>query len=882
MGRADLLLRLDELAARAQHEASAEAWLDAFLLSAGALQVCEDLAMGLGPAQLSVLRHAAAYRRGLVLRALETFWHVREVAQTLRTRCGRARRLAHATEILVGAVVELARRVLDPDLTEPAGDLLLKLKAVTVLIGRLPARDQASIATIPSSFRSFDQRPSDVACLVERLFAVRESLATPIVVGIRTSGTYLAPLAVAALQQRGVEAALVTARPGAHLNHYALKTLRPRAAGAELLVIDDPPTTGSAVAAVVMGLRRYAHDLSRVTILMATTTDDGSLPKRLDNFSRVTLPWGDWAVRSEVTGSALNSAVTASLGPGERLMSVKEVTRDEGTRREHVRVAVRARVVSAEGEIVDRTIDVRGVGLGYLGGDAIEVGRALGDAVATPLARVGGLLIEETLAKVDPASVTPSTVVDYLARRAATLAVSQDRSQESGVSRSVTEVGATLVARALGPRAALLATGLLSPIIHRVLHVAHPTVIDGLMAPAHWGTRDNRIAKRDYADGAFSSRDLACYDLAYDLAAAAVERDDPSNSDWRVTYGEEFGEPIDDDRWLIYTLVALWERARAGRLESNDYARRCSVAVVDYLAGIYLGDQSRVDSGPLVAIDLDGVLETRGGGYSAPGALGMSALRALNAHGYRVVVATGRSIGEVIHRVTALRLTGGVAEYGSVVFGSDGAVRSALDEDSLKTLATSRSQIGRLNGFDVDPAFAYSIRVSHRRYGGRLPNAEWDLLARVAGLSGDSGLIAVSGDHQVDLVRRGVTKATGLGILVGASAVSRPLVRLAIGDTEADMALFEVAERPFAPGNADPALRESEVTVLHERFQAGVAAAVAREIGHWPGACSHCRLPTMSVERETIVRALSLDEAGPGPRLARTAQLLFGALTRRR
>lgn len=85
------------------------------------------------------------------------------------------------------------------------------------------------------------------------------------------------------------------------------------------------------------------------------------------------------------------------------------------------------------------------------------------------------------------------------------------------------------------------------------------------------------------------------------------------------------------------------------------------------------GSSSRTFSPPapadgLCAFDLDGVLETRWHDFPAITPAGALALRALSRHGFRPVLATGRSLREVQSRCAAYRLAGGVAEYGAVIY----------------------------------------------------------------------------------------------------------------------------------------------------------------------------------------------------------------------
>src|SRR4029077_9379574 len=105
---------------------------------------------------------------------------------------------------------------------------------------------------IPTGFHSFDQHPDDVWWLV-RAFMTRypERHGPLCVVGVRTSGSYLAPLHAAAFRACGEPPAdALTYRPGRPLLPWERAALRAVArAGGQVLIADDPPGTGASLAA---------------------------------------------------------------------------------------------------------------------------------------------------------------------------------------------------------------------------------------------------------------------------------------------------------------------------------------------------------------------------------------------------------------------------------------------------------------------------------------------------------------------------------------------------------------------------------------------------------------------------------------------------------
>ena len=96
------------------------------------------------------------------------------------------------------------------------------------------------------------------------------------------------------------------------------------------------------------------------------------------------------------------------------------------------------------------------------------------------------------------------------------------------------------------------------------------------------------------------------------------------------------------------------------------------------------------------------------------------------------------------------------------------------------------------------------------------------------------------------MVAAAVDKGAGLAALArllgepGAPAA----VRLAVGDTAADLPMLALAEHAFAPANATADVRRAGVEALRQPYAAGVAAAAARVLGHPPGGCPLPPRPT--------------------------------------
>jgi len=131
-----------------------------------------------------------------------------------------------------------------------------------------------------------------------------------------------------------------------------------------------------------------------------------------------------------------------------------------------------------------------------------------------------------------------------------------------------------------------------------------------------------------------------------------------------------------------------------------------------YYREVLLADLEPAATSPLCGIDLDGLLETMPLGSAATSTAGALALRALNRHGCRAVLATGRSLDEVRDRCAAYLLPGGVAEYGALVYiNGNGHVRSLQEPAERGALDRLRATLSEASDVHLDPAFQYSVRA---------------------------------------------------------------------------------------------------------------------------------------------------------------------------
>jgi hydroxymethylpyrimidine pyrophosphatase-like HAD family hydrolase len=456
------------------------------------------------------------------------------------------------------------------------------------------------------------------------------------------------------------------------------------------------------------------------------------------------------------------------------------------------------------------------------------------------------------------------------------------------------ELAAEQLSAVLGRLGLPLRIPLVDPVMRALLGVREPMIVDGRMYPERWrhvqgdeeagsGPGAGRAVKEAFAEGAFSNREVYCYDPVFDLAGASVHTGCARfTARLREHYVARSSDPIPDERWMIYQLVHLRAASEVGRLTCECADRGRARAVQEYFASLYLGDLTSSREGPWCALDIDGVLEISPLGCSTTTRAGALTLRSLLAHGYQTLLATGRNLDDVRQRCESYRLRGGVAEYGALAYDHDsGTVVELVGERERDDLARLRDALSHAPGVHIDHGHRLTVRAYRGTGGDRcgLPRSVAQAAVGSAGLAGRVRVIA--GDAQTDFVPMTVDKSIGLRHLLGSrrvNSVARPLA-LAVGDGATDAGMLAMAAVARAPGNADRELGGVGRTRSH--YQAGLAEAAASLLGHQPGTCRTCAPSAQSPDARALVALLSVTEAGRAGVPARLARLSVHAAAAR-
>lgn len=865
---------------------SRHAWLDAYLLAAGLGQILKDylhpdpFLLSRAAKRLGQLKSPA----GPVLSRLDRLVSSLLVRQQVHQRSTTA--ILTWQRRLKDYISRLARVVTgrEPPGEEESQALVETGLSLLSSINAFPASLRRSVAHLPSCYRAFDQRPADLETMAARFQQAYPRLDRPVmVVGVRTSGSYLAPLAAMYLSARGyTQVSWMTVRPGRKLWETEQEMLHDLVRGSGLVLLtDDPPVTGSSLARAAAMLEKNGIPRSEIILFLQLLAGQKSLPPALQGYPAVTLPWEEWTIQRHLHPEEVRSTLQAMLGGEVEVEAAERLPMpyfqgNRGHLHALYRVVQRDR---QDGRVKEKTVLVKGCGLGYFGESSLVVARALGSHLPAVYGTAEGLLYREWLPEGKRFAGIPAAeaVSSYVIDRSRSLPVAEDISQRLVGESPAWEVASNLLSKAFGQPGWMIRLPLIDPLLLRMLQPRHPSVIDGSMAPTRWfeAGPERRPVKVDFDEGVFTNDvELTCYDPVFDLASAVALADTRSpysqeqvqqfSARLRSCYQRDSGEGIDEGKWLLYQLVRIWEWQRTSQ-DPLAGSRASARALERFYSALYFRDLTAPMQGALCAFDLDGVLETGLMGFPALSQSSAGALRALNLHGYRSLLATGRSLEDVRDRCEVYRLAGGAAEYGAVIYNHAARrARSLITPEEDAALDRLREMLLSETGLRVDERYEKIIRAYRLDSKGKRIRLSGSLTRRL--LEAGDGLIqAAPGDSQTDFFPARINKGVGMRALIeelgGTKGnPARPLA-LAVGDTLYDLPLLSLAERAYAPGHAKIA-GNAWVRITRRPYQRGLAQAVSDFLAHRPGECLRCPLPAPTPETATLVRILSAGEGG--------------------
>jgi hydroxymethylpyrimidine pyrophosphatase-like HAD family hydrolase len=851
---------------------SEEVVTNIYLLACGLLNLADEYLRGSGlrlPAQL--LETPLARGVGRSVEAVSASLHRRRLRRVCRWRTA-----------WLAALDDFLALVVSGGAGEQRTFIATAAALADLLKTPLPADLRTGRIGVPSPFRRLDLTHHDAVAL-GKLYAARfpDGAQAVLLVGLRTSGSYLAPPMRALLAARGYgTVALATVNPNLGPGRREWKELRRYAGrGYVAVVVDDSPNTGGTIRTVLTMLARagFARDKLRAAV-PANRADPEMFADRPDV---VCLPPDLWHKRKLLDPEVLRSRLVEyfahrnfaclSVSVGDRIAGMDALL-DAGVADERSRPLkgiFKVELKSSDGRREVRHVLVKSVGWGWLGYHAFLAGSRLAGFVPPILGLRDGMLYMEWIAGAKPGVDNASRIdvaASYVAARTRRLrlapgatAIIGPPSQHNGI-----RVLLDSLCRAYGPFPMnVLARGHVKRTLRRQICPV-PTLIDGNMRREEWVDGPQGPLKTDYEHHGLGKGVLNVVDPAYDLADTIMRWRLDAAEEGRLVrrYTEESGDAVAEGRLAQNKLLAgLWamKLAHVGLCagqsgsERQQALHRQFITALDFLTvhmARHCGNACRPAvppswRAPVFVTDIDGVLDRRLFGFPATSAAGIAAIAALHARGLSVVVDTARSAAEVRAYCEAYGFAGGVGEHGAYVWDAvGGRGRCLLDAETREQIEEVERRLRRIPGVFLDERHRHSIRAFTYRDRPRSLRGKAIDFVRGAELGAGvltplptllvrgvlSGLARLSFHHtsiDTTIVAAGHDKGTGLAALrdwvLGATAET-----VAVGDQNHDLPMFAAATRSYAPANIGCAreAREAGCRIVRHAYQRGLLDVV--------------------------------------------------------
>ncbi len=782
------------------------------------------------------------------------------------------------------AIVEFARNTL-LDTAPDRRTISSHTEALaSLLTRRLPTHLLAWRPRPPAAFISQDLTHLDALALARKFVAGFPDRQKPVLVlGLRTAGSYFAPVVCAHLKSEGYERVnSVTLRPKQGTSLWEANQLAQCAASGGLaLIVDEPMTTGYSVAHAVRLLRQAGVETHRIVASFPVHPTRGSKPEffSASEITTLSLPREEWQKCRLLEPQAVGSIVQeyflargyrkATLTFSPELEQCSRRLRDLCVEKGHIRFKriYEVGLEDSAGNAETRYVLAKSIGWGWLGYHAFLAADRLSSYIAPVLGLRNGILFTEWLPDAHSMAALPDreelvdTLASYTAARVRSLALEKDPSPD--LIREKQHRGLELLAKTLSRAyrhriAAALKRRRIREELSRI-ECTNPTLIDGKMRRVEWIRGPERLLKTDFDQHGLGKTELNVTDPAYDIAEAILYWDlSPAEEKNLLTrYAEKSGDNEIEKRLFLHKLLAgVWAMTFSlDLLDSPHLVDRHAEFHQQYvqawnfleihtarLCGRLVRPPKTVGwHAPLVMLDIDGVLDDRIFGFPSTTANGIQAVSLLHEHDFAVSVNTARSIGEVQEYCEAYGFVGGVAEYGSALWDAVAKQESVLvSPESLNELEKVKIALREIPGIFLNDTYRYSIRAYSFEDNRTVPVPTLTIRTLLAKLA-----VKRLEFHQTfsdtAVLAKDLDKGTGLQSLLTWLGMPE-LEVVAIGDSQADLPMFRAAKRSFAPSQIQcrELARMCGCQIVDHSHQRGLLS-IARSLTHPEGGhCEHC------------------------------------------
>jgi len=700
---------------------------------------------------------------------------------------------------------------------------------------------------VPSAFHSQSLTHIDGLALARKLVDAFPDKRRPILVlGLRTAGSYFAPVVCAHLKSEGYQHLdCLTVRPTTGISSWEAREMTQCAAGGALAVIvDEPMTSGNTVQQAVRFLRQAGFETHDIVALVPNHparkgfTWPSSAKLLPSQITVLLLEGEEWRKRQLLKPEVIESRVreyflqrgyrSAAIACSPQLEQLRARLTDLSVEKGHIRFMriYEVHLQDPGGKSEKRYVLAKSAGWGWLGYHSFLEAQQLSKHIAPVLGLREGILYSEWLPEGHAATIEfrdrdrlADTLASYVAARVRSLHLGLGSAAH--LSGEYWQTGLGLLADALSGAYGNKITQALKRVRIREKLARSgdlcPTLIDGRMQPVEWIRGPAGLLKTDFDHHGLGKPHLNVTDAAYDLAEAMLywELSAGEESKLLARYVEKCGDAAVYQRLFLYKLLAgIWGKIEALEVLARPhlsqhhaefnrrYLQAASFLVVQTtrFCGSFSSRPKRPGwRTPLVVLDIDGVLDAWIFGFPSTTKAGIQAVSLLHAHDFAVGIDTARSLAEVQEYSRAYGFVGGVAEYGSALWD---AVRDRelvlVGSESLHDLEKVKDALRGIPGVFVNDGYKYSIRAYKFEEEQTLP-VPTAIIQDVLEKLDVTTLRIYQTRSDTAIIAKGIDKGTGLRSLLSWAGTPN-LDTIAIGDSEADLAMFRVATRSQAPG----------------------------------------------------------------------------------
>ena len=789
-----------------------------------------------------------------------------------------------------GWVICACNGVIGPDPSDAATEMKIKEQFEGVVNFRFPASLLETRIRIPAAYRSQDLAHIDFLSLGEKYCKNHCDFKTPIVViGMRTAGSYIAPLLCAYLQRKGfAQVNFMTLRPRAILSPWDERQVKEAAQKrGRYILADEPPSTGKTIAQCIDILERFSVKREDVTVMLPVHPAGGDwlgapLKHSLGEAEIITLEPEEWFKEKELHAERFLDNMRpylkelgfdgVALKDSEKSRQINAQLSDNPGKEYHVRLKRVVEIIAEKADKSKESLWILGksTGWGWLGYHGALIGEAVKEYVPHIYGLRNGILYQGWVNENGGNGENHREenhslrIADYISRRVEKLKIEEDPTKFlAGYRESGLQSLAMILSLAFGPRVSKLKRGWVRKLLEND-PCLFPAVTDSRMPRKEWVGSDGSLLKTDFEHHGFSkTASHNIVDPAYDIAAAilAFNLQDEEREGLIQNYIEKTGDHDVRRRLILYEILAGTEgmKEAVDKINKISFSSQYGELNLDYIkAWSFLVSESSKYSGSLCAgapvrdwkapwfvMDIDDVLDKNIFGFPSTTANGVLSLSLLRAHNVCSLINTARSFEEIKGYCRNYGFAGGIGEYGSVIWDDMLQKEEILiSNEAREELSLIREALAEMPGIFVNPFYQHSIRAYSYDRDRTIPIPE-ATIGEIFRKKKVSHLKAHRTYIDVAICDKDVNKGKALLKLREMKENAGGPIG-AIGDTESDFPMLIVADKGYLVINSTADLQSKVkgfgVKLLGSSFQSGLLEGVKLYLhGERTGDCKQCK-----------------------------------------